>query len=55
MAESSPRCEVTPARLARAYPLPDLWAALDGHTGRARALILAAIRTHLDRLWRPLD
>jgi hypothetical protein len=45
----------TPAQLAAARPLPDLWAALDTHTGRARDLIIAAIRIHLDRLWRPFD
>ena len=55
MAESSPRCEVTPARLARAYPLPDLWRMLTHAPARTHALILAAITIHLDRLWRPFD
>ena len=51
---SSPRCEVTPARLAAAYPLPDLWRILAHAPDRAHPLVLAAIRIHLDRLWRPL-
>lgn len=52
---SSPRCEVTPARLAAAYPLPDLWRILGHAPDRVRPLVLAAIAIHLDRLWRPFD
>lgn len=46
--------DTLPERLAARYPLPDLMAKLSGAPAHIRAVILAAINIHLDRLWRPL-
>lgn len=46
---------VSPSQVAATWTLPDLRTALATATGWRRALILAAIRIHLGRLWQPYD
>lgn len=45
----------SPAYLADTYSLVELRDALARATGRAREVIVAALRIELDRLWKPVE